>query len=746
MSLTVVEKTLEQLLPIQAVTYTLAFNQPVTFRFFHETSLTAFIRTIHKIDPVTLKEKLRIEALESGQVHYNKGDHYHFRVFSLSGDTDILFQITKSLYEASKKSVKSNQGKPLFQGGYTLIAQHDGLSGKRIDSHTELEKYTASSLDEDASLLANTTQYALKFQSACLLTNKSGKNYCRDFNDVKQHNLLKRLLESQWRTLPAEQQKEFSVSKLSEQHQIPDYHPQSGHLVWFDIPYGPKKPNKRIDGLLGKLNLDALPVSQNNIWHKILILGQYLGLGGNINEGQGRYLIELLTQQGSAAIYYKPLPATSQLDRALTYTNINKAIEHTCRRPKDHSHIPYIKEILVKQLKNIRQHQYIVPPLTPVERHKDGKTRLLKIAPLDDRSIQRAVQQQLYKSFESLQHDQSFGYRLGLSRLNAKEHITSKIRELKRKGKQAWVFRSDINSFFDEISHQVARERLEMLYQDDPIIDLIMNWMAAPVQGATSSLENKGLPQGSPISPIVANLILDDFDNDMQHAGLNCIRFADDFVVITDSEKKAQKAQQAAKNSLAEHKITLNSKKTSIRSAADGFQFLGYTFVNDMALDTPRKNKVRYNQKTTQPTKEEDDAPQIKERPSLSYIGEQTAIGQSLIISGSSCLIKIQQNHIIVERDEQLIAESPIGQVQQILLFGQHYLTYPAQKAVLEHNIKLHYSRSGGKYIGSLQSGSPTLSQLNFWQKQRNLFGDEQATLYIVKQIITAKLAHSREV
>ena len=107
MPLSNVEQTLEQLLPIQAVTFTLEFKQAVTFRFFHETSLMAFIRTIYKIDSITLKETLRIEALESGRVSCNKGDQYRFAY--------LAFQATQKYSIKSPKHSTSPHSKMLFQ-------------------------------------------------------------------------------------------------------------------------------------------------------------------------------------------------------------------------------------------------------------------------------------------------------------------------------------------------------------------------------------------------------------------------------------------------------------------------------------------------------------------------------------------------------------------------------------------------------------------------------------------------------
>jgi retron-type reverse transcriptase len=117
----------------------------------------------------------------------------------------------------------------------------------------------------------------------------------------------------------------------------------------------------------------------------------------------------------------------------------------------------------------------------------------------------------------------SFGFRRGQTRHSA----TQMIQRAYQAGSR-WVFESDIDDFFENIQWSRLYTRLTAFFGDEAIVDLVMGWMSATVDGKE---RQAGLPQGSPLSPLLANMMLDDFDSDLETAGLQLVRFADDFVV-----------------------------------------------------------------------------------------------------------------------------------------------------------------------------------------------------------------------
>ncbi len=162
---------------------------------------------------------------------------------------------------------------------------------------------------------------------------------------------------------------------------------------------------------------------------------------------------------------------------------------------------------------------YLIPKL-------DNGVRPLAIPPAYDRVLQRALAQILTPALEKLMYLHSHGYRPGRSRMTARYDIQAAWRAGYR-----WVYESDIEDFFDSVNLQRLRDRLAAIYGDDPLVNAIIGWMSADVQFQNETIQRKnGLPQGAPLSPLMANLMLDDFDSDMEKAGFYLIRFADDCV------------------------------------------------------------------------------------------------------------------------------------------------------------------------------------------------------------------------
>ncbi|MDM8558899.1 reverse transcriptase domain-containing protein [Candidatus Parabeggiatoa sp. HSG14] len=199
----------------------------------------------------------------------------------------------------------------------------------------------------------------------------------------------------------------------------------------------------------------------------------------------------------------------------------------------------------------------------------DGSMRLLQVPPFFDRVMQRAVAQVITPSLDTLMYSGSFEFRRGRSRHSAAKMIQKAYQEGYR-----WVFESDVENFFDSIQWSKLFTRLIAFFGDDLVSDIIMAWMSAPIERQGQKVEQReiGLPQGSPLSPLLANIMLDDFDSDLEHAGLRLVRFADDFIVLTRTEKAAEAAKDVVIAALAEEDLKINESKTRIRSFAQGFR------------------------------------------------------------------------------------------------------------------------------------------------------------------------------
>ena len=203
----------------------------------------------------------------------------------------------------------------------------------------------------------------------------------------------------------------------------------------------------------------------------------------------------------------------------------------------------------------------------------DGGERPLGIPAVRDRVVQQAVLQVLQPIFEPLFEDCSYGFRPARSAHQA----IAKIETLRVLGYKH-VVEVDLKSFFDTLDHELLVARVAEEIADGKILRLIRGWLEAGVleEGAVRT-QVAGTPQGGVISPLLANIYLHAFDRTMVRRGHQVVRYADDFVVLCKSEKKAQRALEVVTRILTEDlSLTIHPEKTKVTSFKEGFDFLGF--------------------------------------------------------------------------------------------------------------------------------------------------------------------------
>ena len=224
--------------------------------------------------------------------------------------------------------------------------------------------------------------------------------------------------------------------------------------------------------------------------------------------------------------------------------------------------------------------RYQPQPLLRVWLPREGRApRPLGIPTVADRVLQTAVAQTINPLLEAEFEDCSFAYRQGRSVRMAVERISM----LQRQGYQ-WVVEADIERFFDCIPHARMLHELQATVADADLVALVGAWLKAPVQdGKLLQPTVLGVPQGSPISPLLANLYLDHLDDALLDENLALVRYADDFIVLTKSRERAQEAVELTQSVLQELELKLNPLKTRVVNFETGFRFLGWNFVRSLA-------------------------------------------------------------------------------------------------------------------------------------------------------------------
>jgi len=213
----------------------------------------------------------------------------------------------------------------------------------------------------------------------------------------------------------------------------------------------------------------------------------------------------------------------------------------------------------------------------PVKRQEipktGGGTRTLGIPTVLDRFIQQCLLQVLQPQFDPTFSEHSYGFRPGRSAHQAVRAAQSYIQSGRR-----WVADVDLAKFFDRVNHDVLMERLSRRIADRRVLRLIRRYLVAGIMANGVAMErHEGTPQGGPLSPLLANVLLDEVDQELERRGLVFARYADDLNVYTGSKRAANDAMATLKRLFARLRLQVNEAKSTVARVWER-KFLGYSF------------------------------------------------------------------------------------------------------------------------------------------------------------------------
>jgi RNA-directed DNA polymerase len=202
----------------------------------------------------------------------------------------------------------------------------------------------------------------------------------------------------------------------------------------------------------------------------------------------------------------------------------------------------------------------------------EGKTRPLGIPAVRDRIAQEVLRQLLSPLFERIFHADSYGFRPARNCHMA----VSRVEELRQLG-YTYVLDADIKGFFDNIPHAVIMAGVAAEVADGNILRLVERFLKAGVmEEGELRPTTVGTPQGGVISPLLANITLNGLDWRLHDAGYRFVRYADDFVVLCQSEIEVKAAHDLVQEHLSQLGLTLSAEKTKQTKFREGFAFLGF--------------------------------------------------------------------------------------------------------------------------------------------------------------------------
>ncbi len=464
------------------------------------------------------------------------------------------------------------------------------------------------------------------------------------------------------------------------------------------------------------------------------------------------------------------------LDLILDYANLRQAWDKVCENGgcagTDNQTIPQFNHNLQANLWalniEVTADTYRPQMLLGVTICKPGKNpRKLAIPSVRDRVLQTAVALHLQPMLEREFEECSYGYRPGRS----VDMAVRRIIHYREQGFQ-WVVDADIKSYFDGIDHALLLLELSRHIQDSGVIRLIRTWLRTPIQDEeTTWTPVRGVPQGSPISPLLANLYLDWFDEQLLAQDQRLVRFADDFLILCRNKSSAEEALELTDDLLSALTLELNEEKTHLTSFDQGFRFLGVLFLRSIVMKSkvnPELQPPQPARTTTKQIRHHLDAidetpepatvaplaeteciasPQLPVQDDSGTNGQEgtaasNPILRTLYISEYSARLSKDGETLCIHKDDALLQRVPLRRVDQIILFGNIQMTTPFMTGCLQRGIPITLLSRSGRFYGIIDSFSTGNSDLQ--RHQLTAADTTERRLHLARGMVLGKLRNSR--
>lgn len=204
----------------------------------------------------------------------------------------------------------------------------------------------------------------------------------------------------------------------------------------------------------------------------------------------------------------------------------------------------------------------------------EGGTRMLGIPTVTDRLLQQAIAQWLSPKYEAEFSNYSYGFRIGRNAHQAVLQAQTNLNE-----GYEWVIELDLEKFFDRVNHDKLMGLLVKKISDKRILKLIRSYLNSGImEDGVVTARTEGTPQGSPLSPLLSNIVLDELDKELKARGHRFVRYADDCSIYVKSEKSAQRVMKTITEYIeSKLKLKVNRTKSKVSRPTES-TLLGFSF------------------------------------------------------------------------------------------------------------------------------------------------------------------------
>jgi len=222
-----------------------------------------------------------------------------------------------------------------------------------------------------------------------------------------------------------------------------------------------------------------------------------------------------------------------------------------------------------------------------------GGYRQLGIPTVKDRLVQQAINQVLTNIYEPTFSPTSYGFRKGRSAKNALVQASHYLST-----ERTYIVDIDMAKFFDEVNHDRLLSRLRHRISDSRLLGLIHKYLkAGSMKGGLSNQRIKGTPQGSPLSPLLSNIVLDELDKELSKRGHCYVRYADDMLILVKSEASAARVMRSTRNFIeGQMQLKVNEEKSRV-CRPEELNYLGHCFSKGGEIRLSKESETRLKSK-----------------------------------------------------------------------------------------------------------------------------------------------------